>query len=175
MWDFNYVRISSSVPCGHHNYIHIYMFDIFPNWHYTAVHDPKCLINPVIYDSPFSSPLCINLLKPESSPSSPGFEKNRFVDVWPSAAWLCPSDATIHTRLYRAGHDGQDTIQKVRKALFIYGGIVMHTILQMVVFNCISSSYLVFILMLFKTANKSEDVLKKSMGKRMKACSVRSG
>lgn len=70
------------------------------------------------------SPLCSNLLKPASPPFSPGFEKNRFVDVWPSAAWLCPSDATILTWFCRAGHDGQDAIQKVRKALFLYGDIV---------------------------------------------------
>lgn len=107
-------HVCTPEPLKSPNYIfHRHMFDILR-------------INP---------PLCINLRKPTSFAFSPGFEKNRFVDIWPSAAWLCPSDATIHAWLYRASHDGQEALQKVRKALFIYGYIVMHIVPQRGVFN----------------------------------------
>lgn len=58
----------------------------------------------------------ISLFKNNSFLLCPGFEENRFVNIRPSAAWLHPSDATVHAWLHWAGHDGQKALQTVRKA-----------------------------------------------------------
>lgn len=49
-----------------------------------------------------------------------GFKKDRSVDLRPPPARLCPPAEQIHARLHWAGHDGQGTVQQVRKALFIH-------------------------------------------------------
>lgn len=101
-----------------------FVFDISPNYINPTEHDPKCLINPFIWLVP-PPPLCFNLFT--SWHSSAGSEKNRLVDVWPSAARLCPWNATIYTWLRQTSHDGQGSVQEVREVLTHYGDTFIYT------------------------------------------------